>query len=276
MRDLQRLKDRGYTTQLAAVQATVHVANPDGYQALAVALTPRTDRDSPHSPHQRQRRRPRRPSATPAHRNRLAPRRRARPEANRPGRRQRCGPATRERRDAALAADHPRTRRTSGRPRPSPRRRRRPGPSAALPQRPGLDLTPLRPPLDTPRHSTLLITAQSISTHWLRHTTLTRVERNFGYGIARAYAGHTDKTGPATTTYIRADLQAVATALATLTSQPHPLAASREDLGRRILRWPTKRTPRPTVQGPVTPSVRRVGMGTPRHGPLSVQQTRVR
>jgi hypothetical protein len=26
------------------------------------------------------------------------------------------------------------------------------------------------------------------------------------------YAGHTDKTGPATTTYIKADLQAIATA----------------------------------------------------------------
>jgi hypothetical protein len=27
---------------------------------------------------------------------------------------------------------------------------------------------------------------QGISTHWLRHTTLTWVERHFGYGIARA------------------------------------------------------------------------------------------
>jgi hypothetical protein len=40
-------------------------------------------------------------------------------------------------------------------------------------------------------------------------------------GIARAYAGHTDTTG-ATTTYIKADLQAVATALAAMTGQPHP------------------------------------------------------
>jgi integrase len=29
---------------------------------------------------------------------------------------------------------------------------------------------------------------QGISTHWLRHTTLTWVERHFGYGVARAYA----------------------------------------------------------------------------------------
>ena len=34
------------------------------------------------------------------------------------------------------------------------------------------------------------VAAQGISTHWLRHTTLTWVERHFGYGIARAYAAH--------------------------------------------------------------------------------------
>jgi site-specific recombinase XerD len=67
------------------------------------------------------------------------------------------------------------------------------------------------------------VAAQGISTHWLRHTTLTWVERHYGYGVARAYAGHTDSTGPATTTYIKADLQAVATALAAMTGQPHPL-----------------------------------------------------
>jgi site-specific recombinase XerD len=68
------------------------------------------------------------------------------------------------------------------------------------------------------------VAAQGISTHWLRHTTLTWVERHHGYGVARAYAGHTDNTGPATTTYIKASLQEVATALATMTGQPHPLA----------------------------------------------------
>jgi integrase len=72
------------------------------------------------------------------------------------------------------------------------------------------------------------VAAQGISTHWLRHTTLTWVERNFGYGIARAYAGHTDSTGPSTTTYIKADLQAVAAALAAMTGQPHPLAAGEQ------------------------------------------------
>lgn len=68
------------------------------------------------------------------------------------------------------------------------------------------------------------IATQGISTHWLRHTTLTWVERHFGYGVARAYAGHTDNTGPATTTYIKASLQEVATALAAMTGQPHPMA----------------------------------------------------
>ena len=48
---------------------------------------------------------------------------------------------------------------------------------------------------------------QQISTHWIRHTTLTWVERNFGYAIARAYAGHTDTGGDAgaTATYVRAE-----------------------------------------------------------------------
>jgi len=70
------------------------------------------------------------------------------------------------------------------------------------------------------------VATQGISTHWIRHTTLTWVERNFGYAIARAYAGHTDSSGDtgATSTYIRASLGEVATALAALTGEPHPLA----------------------------------------------------
>jgi hypothetical protein len=70
----------------------------------------------------------------------------------------------------------------------------------------------------------------------VRHTTLTWVERHFGYGIARAYAGHTDTTGPATTTYIKADLQAVATALSAMTGEPQRASSCR---GERtvILGW---------------------------------------
>jgi integrase/recombinase XerC len=69
------------------------------------------------------------------------------------------------------------------------------------------------------------VATQQISTHWLRHTTLTWVERNFGYAIARAYAGHTDSNNAGTTaTYVRASLAEIATALAALTTEPHPLA----------------------------------------------------
>ena len=61
-----------------------------------------------------------------------------------------------------------------------------------------------------------------------RHTTLTWVERNFGYAVARAYAGHTEggSEAGATSTYVRASLAEVAAALAALTGEPHPLATT--------------------------------------------------
>jgi integrase/recombinase XerC len=69
------------------------------------------------------------------------------------------------------------------------------------------------------------VAAQQISTHWLRHTTLTWVERNFGFAVARAYAGHADADNKATTsTYVRAQADEVVLALAALTGEPHPLA----------------------------------------------------
>ncbi len=72
------------------------------------------------------------------------------------------------------------------------------------------------------------VDTQQVSTHWLRHTTLTWVERNFGYAIAHAYAGHSvgNHDTVSTTTYIRSNLQEVASALAALTSEPHPLASA--------------------------------------------------
>jgi integrase/recombinase XerC len=75
------------------------------------------------------------------------------------------------------------------------------------------------------------VATQGISTHWIRHTTLTWVERNFGYAVARAYAGHADTGGEAgaTSTYVRASLGEVAAALAALTDEPHPLAAPEGD-----------------------------------------------
>jgi integrase/recombinase XerC len=70
------------------------------------------------------------------------------------------------------------------------------------------------------------VRTQMVSMHWIRHTTLTWVERNFGYAIARAYAGHAESSGEtgATSTYVRASLNEVAAALAALTAEPHPLA----------------------------------------------------
>ncbi|GIM93193.1 site-specific integrase [Paractinoplanes toevensis] len=71
------------------------------------------------------------------------------------------------------------------------------------------------------------VAAQQISIHWIRHTTLTWVERHCGYAVARGFAGHNSgRTIGVTATYVRADLQEIAQALAELTGEPHPLAAS--------------------------------------------------
>lgn len=68
---------------------------------------------------------------------------------------------------------------------------------------------------------------QGVSTHWLRHTTLTWVERNFSYAVARGFAGHNDGGGkdPGTTaTYVQATIEEIAAAVEALTGEPHPLA----------------------------------------------------
>jgi hypothetical protein len=65
----------------------------------------------------------------------------------------------------------------------------------------------------------------------IRVSKITGAVHRFGYGIARAYAGHTDTTGPATTTYIKADVPAVASALAAMTGKPHPMAAAIDKFG---------------------------------------------
>ncbi|MFI7190130.1 site-specific integrase [Nocardia nova] len=67
---------------------------------------------------------------------------------------------------------------------------------------------------------------QQITAHWLRHTTLTWVERHRGYAVARAFAGHNDSGAGnvgATLTYVRASLHEVAEALTAMTGEPHPL-----------------------------------------------------
>ncbi len=89
-------------------------------------------------------------------------------------------------------------------------------------------------PVTTPRYDHLWsrigrhlpwVATQQVTIHWLRHTTLTWVERAFGYAVARAVAGHTDRGGEpgATSTYVRASVHEVASALAALTGEPHPL-----------------------------------------------------
>ncbi|WP_406275766.1 hypothetical protein OH799_03810 [Nocardia sp. NBC_00881] len=68
--------------------------------------------------------------------------------------------------------------------------------------------------------------ALGVSAHWIRHTTLTFVERQFGISVARAYAGHEDgrsTLGPVTFTYTKAGLLDVIEALVALTGEPHPL-----------------------------------------------------
>ncbi|MFJ8961528.1 tyrosine-type recombinase/integrase [Lentzea sp. NPDC102401] len=66
----------------------------------------------------------------------------------------------------------------------------------------------------------------NITMYWLRHTTLTWVERNFGPAVARAFAGHAESHlwYGVTTRYVKAGLQEIATALQALTGEPHPLA----------------------------------------------------
>ncbi len=89
---------------------------------------------------------------------------------------------------------------------------------------------PLRRPFRADRPDLPWATAQGRSAHWLRHTTLTWVERVYGYGVALAYAGHAESPNDTGTTarYVKATLQEVATALAGLTGEPHPLALSEE------------------------------------------------
>jgi hypothetical protein len=67
------------------------------------------------------------------------------------------------------------------------------------------------------------VATHQITTHWLRHTTLTWIERHHGHAIARAYAGHTTPVN-ATDTYTHAGLPELATGLAHLTGEAHPLA----------------------------------------------------
>jgi integrase len=63
-----------------------------------------------------------------------------------------------------------------------------------------------------------------VSAHILRHTAITAVERHAGYAVAQAFAGHS--AASVTGTYTRARIAEVATAVAELTGEDHPLAES--------------------------------------------------
>jgi integrase/recombinase XerC len=64
-----------------------------------------------------------------------------------------------------------------------------------------------------------------VSAHVLRHTAITAVGRLAGYPVAQAFAGHAPPS--VTGRYLHASLTDVATAVAALTGQPHPLAERR-------------------------------------------------
>ena len=70
-----------------------------------------------------------------------------------------------------------------------------------------------------------------VSAHVLRHTAITRIGRIAGYPVAQAFAGHSPPT--VTGRYLHATLADVATAVAELTGELHPLAHPERDRFRR-------------------------------------------
>ena len=146
-----------------------------------------TRQHQPRGRHHRQRPRAGHAATAPAHRNRLPPRRRTRAASLRSRHRTMPGPAPRKGRNHTMAAGLPTLMRhllIHGQERGHRNRI-----DQLLSYRNGNPLTRrydhlwLRLGKHLPWVST-----QQISTHWLRHTTLTWVERNFGY------AGHNGKT----------------------------------------------------------------------------------
>ncbi|MFE9580544.1 tyrosine-type recombinase/integrase [Nocardia sp. NPDC006044] len=70
------------------------------------------------------------------------------------------------------------------------------------------------------------VAIQGVTTHWIRYTTLTFVERNFGYAVAQRFGAHAAPSGRAGATliYVQATIEEVAAAVSALTNEPHPLA----------------------------------------------------
>jgi integrase/recombinase XerC len=77
-------------------------------------------------------------------------------------------------------------------------------------------------------------TRTPVSAHVLRHTAITAVGRLAGYPVAQAFAGHSPPS--VTGIYLYAGPAEVATAVATLTGEPHPLADNQPGYGE-----PTRR-----------------------------------
>ncbi|WP_280312769.1 site-specific integrase [Nocardia abscessus] len=108
---------------------------------------------------------------------------------------------------------------------------------------------------------------QGITCHWLRHTTLRWVERNFGHAVARAYAGHADShSHGATSIYTRAGLEEVAHALSVLTDEPHPLAPGRAT--PLLSGWSAPSAIRSTANAPDT-AARTAAQPPPASSPIS-------
>ncbi len=79
------------------------------------------------------------------------------------------------------------------------------------------------------------VATRGVSIHWIRHTTLTWVERNYGQAVARKYAGHgLAPRAQATATYVKATLEEVADALSAFTGEPHPLAGQGQPYDIRL------------------------------------------
>lgn len=80
-----------------------------------------------------------------------------------------------------------------------------------------------------PRLQSLLpfSTTTTVDSHTLRASAIALVERYAGHEVARAFAGHAEKS--VTSLYAKASIEEVAAAVAYLTGEPHPLAPDAPD-----------------------------------------------
>ncbi|MFQ6330786.1 tyrosine-type recombinase/integrase [Nocardia sp. CWNU-33] len=74
------------------------------------------------------------------------------------------------------------------------------------------------------------VQTHGISIHWLRHTTTTWIERHYNHAVASEFARHSQASRGTTGIYTTATINEVATAIAHLTGEPHPLATTEPSL----------------------------------------------